>query len=43
MDTNKKDRVARIIALIIGLSVGALVFGTGGTILYYVIKYAFFS
>lgn len=43
METTKKDKVARIIALIIGLSIGALVFGTGGMILYYVIKYSFFS
>jgi hypothetical protein len=43
MESNKTDKVARIIALIIVLAIGGLVFWTGGTILYYIIKYSFFS
>lgn len=43
METNKTDKIVRAIFLLIGLGIGALVFGTAGTILYYVIKYTFFS
>lgn len=43
MDTNKKENIVRIIFLLIAIGVGTLVFWTGGTLLYYIIKYTFFS
>lgn len=42
MDTKKKENILRIIALILAMGVGTLVFASAGTLIYYLIKYSFF-